>query len=79
MKCPHCNGTGTLAPESLTVGAMVLAARRAKGWTQQELSEACGLGRSQIANIEVDRSDIPVKTLRRLAEALGVRAGDLLP
>lgn len=79
MKCPHCNGTGELAPESLTVGAMVLAARRAAGLTQQELSEKCGLGRSQIANIEVDRSDIPVKTLRRLADGLGVRPGELLP
>ncbi len=79
MKCPHCNGTGDLTPEQLTVSSMVLAARRAAGLTQMELSEKSGLGRSQIANIEVDRSDIPVKTLRRLAEALGVPAGSLIP
>lgn len=76
MKCPYCKGTGDL---SATMGALVLDARNAANLTQQSLSERVGLSRSQIANIEADRTDVPTKTLLRIADALGVKAGDLLP
>lgn len=79
MKCPHCLGTGELAAEAIHVGSMIMAARRAKGMTQMELSEKAMMGRAQIANLEAGRSDLPTKTLIRIAEALGVRAGDLIP
>lgn len=77
MKCPHCNGTGQL--EHVTIGSCVLAARRKVGITQQELSEKSGLSRGQIANLETDRTDLSIKALMRVAQALGVPAGDLLP
>ena len=76
MKCPHCNGTGAIVAG---LGDQVLAARRAKNLTQAELANRAGLGRAQIANIEAGRTDVPTKTLIRIADALGVRAGDLLP
>lgn len=77
MKCPHCEGTGVLA--EATFGAMVIQARRASGMTQHELAMKSGLSRGQLANIETDRSDVPLKTLQRIAEALGLAARDLIP
>lgn len=77
MKCPHCNGTGELAV--FGIGDLVKAHRQGAKLTQEELSERAGLSRAQIANIEAGRSDIPVKTLMRLAEGIGCKAGELLP
>lgn len=77
MKCPHCNGTGEL--EVFGIGDLVKARRKAAGMTQEELSGRTSISRAQIANIEAGRSDIPVKTLMRLADGIGCKAGDLLP
>lgn len=77
MRCPHCDGTGELPEPGF--GAMVLARRKKLGLTQAEVSVKCGLGRAQIANIEAGRTDVPTKTLIRIAEALNCRPGDLLP
>lgn len=67
MKCPHCNGTGTLdAPH---YGDLVHAQRRARGMTQQDVAEKAGISRAQIANMEAGRTDIPLKTLARIASA----------
>lgn len=77
MQCPHCEGTGEVGEPGL--GALMLARRKALHLTQAELSVKCGLGRSQIANIEAGRTDVPTKTLVRIAEALNCRPGDLLP
>ena len=79
MQCPYCNGTGNLPSERETVGAMVVAMRNIKGITQQQLAEASNLSRGQIANIEVDRTDIPLKTLKRLADGLGCKMRELVP
>lgn len=77
MKCPHCDGSGELADPGL--GALMLARRKKLGLTQAEVAGASGLGRAQIANIEGGRTDVPTKTLIRIAEALKCRPGDLLP
>ena len=77
MKCPHCDGTGVL--DAPTFGALVLAARNARGMTQHELSAQAGLSRGQIANIETGRTDAPLSTLTRIATALGVSMNDLVP
>jgi transcriptional regulator with XRE-family HTH domain len=77
MDCPHCNGTGEVSDPGL--GTLMTARRKALGLTQAEVSAKCGLGRAQIANIEGGRTDVPTKTLIRIAEALSCRPGDLLP
>lgn len=77
MKCPHCDGTGQLSDPD--VGAFVLATRKRKGLTQLELSEACGLSRGQIANLETGRTDLSIKALYRVAKALDVQPRELLP
>lgn len=77
MKCPHCNGTGELdAPH---YGDFIHAVRRAKKMTQQDVSTAAGISRAQVANMEAGRTDIPLKTLKRMADALGCSMKDLVP
>jgi len=79
MKCPHCNGTGELQAEQVHVGTMILSMRRARAMTQEDLGKLIGMSRSQIANIEIGRSDMPIRTLARFAEALNVSMKELVP
>lgn len=79
MKCPYCDGTGELVGSKTHIGVMILAARKAAGMTQNDLAERVGKSRPQIANIEGGRSDLPVSTLFKFAEALGVTPKDLMP
>jgi transcriptional regulator with XRE-family HTH domain len=77
MKCPYCDGSGVLSAP--TVGALVVAARRGAGMTQIQVAERAMLSRAQIANLECDRTDIPLKTLARIADAIGCTMKDLVP
>lgn len=79
MKCPRCKGTGEISLSGLTFGDLLLSHRTAKGWTQEQLSEAVGCTRSHIANLELGKSDVPLKTVQRIADALSVSAKDLIP
>lgn len=79
IKCPHCRGTGQLEMRAATVGDMILGVRNAKNMTQDMLAQKVRLSRAQIANIEGGRSDVPLKTLARFAEALGTTMRDLVP
>lgn len=45
--------------------------RKAKGWTQRELSLACGMAQSVIARIESKRSIPSIVTFQKIAAALG--------
>jgi transcriptional regulator with XRE-family HTH domain len=79
IKCPHCKGIGQIQMKEATVGDMILGVRNAKSWTQEKLAGSVGLSRAQIANIEGGRSDVPLKTLKRFADALGCTMRDLVP
>lgn len=52
--------------------------REHRGLTQAALSEASGVNRVQIAEIEAGRKTGSVKTLKKLADALGVTIDDLV-
>lgn len=79
MKCPHCDGTGRLHMERMSVGDVILAKRKGAGLTQDQLAKKVMLSRAQVANVEGGRSDIPIKTLQLFADAFGCSARDLLP
>lgn len=79
IKCPHCDGTGKIPLSGATVGDMILVARKAKRMTQERLASEVGLSRAQVANIEGGRSDVPMKTLKRFADALGTTMRELVP
>ena len=59
--------------ENAEIGQIVLAARAQKGFSQKELSELTGIDQSDISKIERGIANPSVGTLRRIANALGVR------
>lgn len=75
MKCPYCDGTGEC---EATFGARLRALRNDKGLTQEEMSRMIGLSRPQIANLEANRSDPSMDTLRALMTKFDVSADWLL-
>lgn len=52
--------------------------RQAKGLTQEQLSELSGVHRVTIARFETGTASPNLKTIERLAEALGVQVDDLI-
>lgn len=59
-------------------GNRVRELRKAKGWSQEELAESAGLDRTYIGRCEAGRQNATLKTVYALANALGVKATDLL-
>lgn len=49
----------------------IVEARKARGWTQQDLAEACNLTQSVIARIENKRSVPMLSTFQKIVFALG--------
>ena len=56
----------------------IAAARKAKGLTQKQLGERLNLPQSQISRIERNPDRSTVRTLKRIARALGVDVGVLI-
>ena len=61
------------------LGALIKRARRDAGLTQEQLAAQCGTSRGSIANIELGDQAPPPYRLVRIALALSVEAGELLP
>ena len=61
-----------------TIGDRVRELREAKGWTQDDLSEAAGIHRVTIAKYEAGKVEPKSTSLARLASVLGVEAGFLV-
>jgi transcriptional regulator with XRE-family HTH domain len=59
-------------------GARIRAARRERGWTQDELAEEVGVSRSAVAQWETDRAGQIRDNLARISEALQVSVEYLL-
>jgi transcriptional regulator with XRE-family HTH domain len=51
--------------------------RRRRGWTQQQLAAAAGVGEATIARLEAGRAEARPSTMTRIAQALGVRIVDV--
>jgi transcriptional regulator with XRE-family HTH domain len=59
-------------------GQNVRKHREAKGLTQEGLSEAAGLDRTYVSDIERGTRNAGIKNVARLAKALGVSAAKLV-
>ena len=61
------------------IGENVLRARKARGMKQEDLATAVGFLRTSVANIEAGKQRVPLHTLEKIAAALDVSPGELLP
>jgi transcriptional regulator with XRE-family HTH domain len=59
-------------------GARVRSHRVALGWSQERLALECGLDRTYVGSVERGERNIALDNIWRLADALGVRPGDLI-
>lgn len=66
-----------MAPLALLARQLVRA-RRAAGWTQEQLASEAGLSRSYIGDIERQERNITLRTLEKIALALDVECSELL-
>ena len=60
------------------IGQRVAAARRERGFTQEQLSEVIGIEAVTLSRLETGHRALSLTTLCRLADALHVSLGDLL-
>lgn len=65
-------------PEAVTFGRRVRELRHARGWSQERLAEAADINAVQLSHLENGANEPKLRTILRLARALGVRPGDLL-
>jgi len=54
------------------IGLRIVTLRKLRGWSQAELAERAGLGRTHIGRIEDGRYGVQAETLQQVAEALGM-------
>lgn len=70
-----------MTPEqtNTAIGQRVSELRKAAGMSQRDLEALSGVARKQIGTIELGTAGTTIKTLRRLADALGCSVRDLCP
>ncbi|HUU14920.1 MAG TPA: helix-turn-helix transcriptional regulator [Terriglobia bacterium] len=61
----------------MSIGTRIIQIRNQKNMTQRQLSERTGIAGSYLSRIENRRLEAGPKTLRKIAEALGVPLGEL--
>lgn len=61
------------------LGKRIKDYRRKSGFTQVQLSESVDISRASLANIETGNQRVSTFLLARLAEALDIPPGDLIP
>jgi transcriptional regulator with XRE-family HTH domain len=57
---------------AVVIGARVRQERQSRGWTLDQLSEAAGVSRRMVVNVEQGAANPSVGTLLRISDALGV-------
>jgi DNA-binding XRE family transcriptional regulator len=61
----------------MSIGTRIIQIRNQKNLTQKQISERSGIATSYLSRVENRRLEPRPKTLRRIAEALGVPVSDL--
>ena len=54
------------------IGLRVMALRKLKEWSQEELARRAGLQRTHISRIEAGKYAVTLETIQAIAEALGM-------
>lgn len=63
----------------MTVGEKIRSVRKEKGLSQKELAEKLGVSQSNYSQYEVCKRNAKIETLERIADALEVPVGRLIP
>ncbi len=61
-----------------TVATRLKELRERRGWTQEQLAKKAHVGRPYLARLETARQDPTLRTLEKLAKALGVKVAKLI-
>jgi len=56
----------------MNIGQAIVTIRKARGMTQKELAERCGMSQNALVTLEKNRSHPPMETVRKLQAALDV-------
>jgi transcriptional regulator with XRE-family HTH domain len=62
----------------ILIGKRIKNIREDKGFTQQEIGYRCDFEKSTMSRIEAGRTNLTVKNLYKLSQALGVKLKDLV-
>ena len=62
----------------LKLGAAVRAQRLGLGLSQEALADASGIDRSHMSQIELGKRNVSILNVLRIADAMNLRAGDLI-
>lgn len=68
-----------ITQQDIRLGKRIAKVRRSRGYTQEQLAEQIGVSLTWIGYIETAKRRPNLKMIYRLARALDVSAGDLLP
>jgi transcriptional regulator with XRE-family HTH domain len=60
------------------VGERIKEIRKKKGLTQDQLADRTGLNRAHLYRLESGKQSMTLRTLKLIADTLGVRARDLI-
>lgn len=63
----------------MSLGSNIQMHRKLNGYTQKQLAEKINLSRTYLADIEKDRYNPSLETLKSIAEALNVSLSELVP
>lgn len=68
----------TSTPILRVLSENVRGLRRARGWSQEDLAQRCGLHRTYVGAVERAERNITLESLSKLATALGAEPGALI-
>ncbi len=71
--------TAKITQKDIKLGRSISRARHRADLTQEKLADKAGVSTTHIGLVEVGRRRLSLKTLQKIASALGVKAKDLLP
>jgi transcriptional regulator with XRE-family HTH domain len=60
------------------IGNRIRTLRSARGWSQEEFADICGIHRSHMGEIERGEKDVSISTLQKISKGLDIAISVLL-